>query len=79
VAFRGHEKIAGFRAIGNGSDLDRAALATRELCCISVLDNPPKQVGSPRMASTRGLTVILALTWPVLSAPDWGWGTEAEL
>jgi class 3 adenylate cyclase len=39
---------------------DRATRVKRELCCITVLDKPSKQVGYPSMASTRRLTAILA-------------------
>jgi class 3 adenylate cyclase len=46
---------------GKRSDRDLATLATRELCCITVLDKPSKQMGKPEaMASTRRLAAILA-------------------
>jgi len=43
--------LSGFFFRGDGavqnSDLDRATLVTRELCCIRVLNKPSKQVGYP--------------------------------
>jgi hypothetical protein len=41
------QKILGFRTIGKRSGLDRAILTSRERCCITMLDTPSKQMGSP--------------------------------
>jgi class 3 adenylate cyclase len=56
------EKLT-FRQSARGidrSDLDRATLATRELYCTRVLDNPSKEVGTRAMAATCRLAAILA-------------------